>query len=75
MMGKWFQVLAQSAIRSYQIFLSPFLGGHCRFQPSCSQYADEAVAQHGVFKGMAKTAARLLKCHPFHPGGYDPVSK
>jgi hypothetical protein len=62
-----------SLIKLYQIFISPFLGSVCRFYPSCSDYAREAVEKRGVFRGLYKTFARLLKCHPFHSGGYDPV--
>ena len=53
----------------------PWLGprGVCRFTPTCSQYAREAVAKHGVLKGCSLAALRILKCHPFHAGGYDPV--
>ena len=65
--------LAIALIRGYQIFLSPLLGASCRFYPSCSQYAIEAIAKYGVFKGGWMTLKRISKCHPFHPGGYDPV--
>jgi uncharacterized protein len=60
-------------IRIYQYTVSPLLGPRCRFYPSCSQYALEAVQQHGAFKGAWLALARLLRCHPFHPGGFDPV--
>ena len=53
--------------------LSPLLGGHCRYVPSCSVYAEEAVRRHGGGKGLRLAAARVLRCHPFRPGGYDPV--
>ena len=49
------------------------LGPHCRFTPTCSQYAVEAIQKHGIFKGSALTVHRLSKCHPFHHGGVDPV--
>ena len=62
-------------IRIYQLVLSPTLGGNCRFQPTCSQYAIDAVNEHGVFKGVFLSMKRLAKCHPFHPGGFDPVNK
>ncbi|MBI4395301.1 MAG: membrane protein insertion efficiency factor YidD [Candidatus Omnitrophica bacterium] len=65
---------AQLAIRVYQMGFSPFFGGRCRFFPSCSEYAHEAVEQFGFARGAFKSLARLLRCHPFHPGGYDPVS-
>ncbi len=60
-------------IKGYQILLSPMLPKCCRFYPSCSQYTLEAVERFGVAKGLWLGVKRLLKCHPFHPGGYDPV--
>ena len=60
-------------IRGYQIALSPFLGNSCRFYPSCSEYTYEAVKKYGVLKGMFLGGKRLLKCHPFHRGGIDPI--
>jgi hypothetical protein len=60
-------------IRAYQYTLSPILGRSCRFYPTCSNYAYEAIRQHGPFKGLYLAAKRLLRCHPFHPGGVDPV--
>ncbi|NIM58223.1 MAG: membrane protein insertion efficiency factor YidD [Candidatus Aminicenantes bacterium] len=60
-------------IRCYQVLLSPLLGGHCRFYPSCSNYTYEAIKKHGLFKGIFLGGKRLLKCHPFHPGGVDLV--
>ena len=60
-------------IRGYQKFISPALPPCCRFSPSCSQYALEAVSKHGALKGMWLGARRLVRCHPFNPGGYDPV--
>jgi len=62
-------------IKIYQYIFSPFLGCRCRFYPSCSQYAIEAVQQLGIFKGIYLSVRRLLKCHPFHTGGYDPIPK
>jgi putative membrane protein insertion efficiency factor len=61
------------AIRGYQILVSPFLRPSCRFYPSCSSYAYEAFYRYGVLKGGVLAARRILKCHPFHPGGADPV--
>lgn len=61
------------AIRAYQAAISPFLPPSCRFHPSCSQYGLEAVEKHGVLGGSWLTIKRLAKCHPFHPGGFDPV--
>lgn len=60
-------------IRLYQRFLSPVLGRHCRFEPSCSQYTAEALAVHGSVKGLLLGAWRILRCQPFCRGGYDPV--
>jgi len=60
-------------IRGYQVFLSPLLGNSCRYVPSCSQYALEAVSKYGVLKGSALAAWRILRCNPFSRGGYDPV--
>lgn len=60
-------------IRGYQRFISPALPPSCRFYPSCSTYALEAVAKHGLLRGSWLAAWRLMRCHPFHPGGVDPV--
>jgi len=60
-------------VRIYQLALSPFLGGCCRFYPSCSEYFIEAVRQWGASKGTFLGVRRLCKCHPFYPGGFDPV--
>ena len=60
-------------IRGYQKTLARVLGGHCRFYPSCSHYMLEAVTRHGVFFGVLLGVRRILCCHPWHPGGYDPV--
>lgn len=62
-----------SLIRGYQRFISPLLASNCRFQPTCSQYTLEAVDRYGVFKGLWLGARRISRCHPFNPGGYDPV--
>ncbi len=62
-------------LRAYQLGISPFLGPNCRFYPSCSEYAAEAVREHGALKGTALTAVRLCKCHPWHEGGVDPVPR
>ncbi len=74
MLSRILSFCALFVIRIYQQLISPYLGAHCRFVPSCSEYASEAVRQYGFFKGSAKALARLLRCHPFHAGGYDPVS-
>ena len=60
-------------IDCYKACLSPFLGNNCRFYPSCSTYAQEAIATHGVLKGFYLALRRLGKCHPWHEGGIDPV--
>lgn len=65
--------IVSGLIRGYQYFLSPFLGSNCRFYPSCSCYAHEAVNRHGVLKGGWMAVRRIGRCHPFHEGGYDPV--
>jgi putative membrane protein insertion efficiency factor len=57
----------------YKNFISPLLPRRCRFYPSCSQYAYEAIEKKGAFKGIIYTLIRITKCHPFHPGGYDPI--
>jgi len=57
----------------YRYAISPWLGNRCRFFPSCSEYAITALNEYGILKGLWLTLRRLLRCHPFHPGGYDPV--
>jgi putative membrane protein insertion efficiency factor len=61
------------AIVAYRRWISPALPARCRFYPSCSAYALEAVTRHGALRGTGLAVRRLLRCHPFHPGGYDPV--
>jgi len=60
-------------IKLYRYCISPFLPPACRFHPSCSRYAGEAIELHGPVRGILLAVRRLLKCHPFHSGGYDPV--
>ena len=60
-------------IRAYQLVLSPLLGPRCRFYPSCSSYAAEALAVHGAVRGSWLAVRRIARCHPFHPGGFEPV--
>ncbi|MDE5069084.1 MAG: membrane protein insertion efficiency factor YidD [Trichodesmium sp. St11_bin5] len=67
------KVLLVRLIKGYKIFISPMLPPSCRFQPTCSEYAMEAIERFGIFKGTAMAVMRILRCHPFHPGGYDPV--
>jgi putative membrane protein insertion efficiency factor len=66
------QVLLLS-IKLYQLCLGPFVGGHCRFYPSCSTYAAEAIDTHGALRGSWLAVKRLMRCHPWHAGGVDPV--
>lgn len=67
---KW---LIVKLIRGYQLLLSPYVGWHCRFQPTCSAYAIEAISEHGVLRGGVLTAKRLLRCRPGGASGIDPV--
>jgi putative membrane protein insertion efficiency factor len=60
-------------VRGYQVAISPLLPPSCRYTPSCSQYAVEALRRHGALKGSWLAARRVCRCHPFRPGGYDPV--
>lgn len=78
--GDWLPVPPGAAARTllllvetYRMTLSPLLGGHCRFVPSCSEYAEEALRRHGAAHGARLALGRLSRCHPFHPGGLDPV--
>jgi len=70
---RWLQTLFVGLIRAYQRFLSPLLGPRCRFYPSCSHYAAEAIERHGPVKGSCLALCRIVRCHPLNPGGYDPV--
>ena len=60
-------------VRLYQVSLGPLMGGHCRFSPTCSQYAIDALTAHGALRGSWLTVRRISRCHPFGGGGYDPV--
>ena len=60
-------------INIYRRFISPIKTGKCRFYPTCSEYAVQSIEKYGAVKGMLMAIKRVLKCHPFHPGGYDPV--
>ena len=62
-----------AVIAAYRRLLSPLLGPRCRFAPSCSAYAQEAITEYGAVRGSWLAVRRLARCHPFHPGGYDPV--
>ncbi len=65
--------LALAPIWFYQRFVSPVLPSSCRYQPTCSVYAVEAIERFGLLRGGGMAVARILRCHPFHPGGFDPV--
>jgi putative membrane protein insertion efficiency factor len=67
---KWLLI---ALIRLYQLALSPWLGNRCRFYPTCSCYAIECLKTHGLFRGTWYSILRIARCHPFHPGGVDPV--
>ncbi len=71
--SRWARVAAMLLLRVYRLVLSPLLGPACRFEPSCSRYAEEAIERHGVVRGSGLTAARLSRCHPLGGSGYDPV--
>jgi len=67
------QTIVLGIIRAYQLILSPWIGRQCRFYPTCSHYGAEAIRLHGVVTGSRLIIARILRCHPFHPGGVDLV--
>ena len=69
----WPRLVAMQLIRWYQRFISPALPPSCRFTPSCSQYTLKAMERYGVVRGGWLGVKRIVRCHPFHPGGYDPV--
>jgi len=73
MMKHWPAKILLTLIRGYQYFISPLLGSRCRFYPSCSSYAVQAIQIHGALKGSWLAARRLSRCHPLNPGGFDPV--
>jgi len=60
-------------IRLYQLAISPLFGRHCRFLPTCSDYSRQAIQRYGLARGGSLAIRRILRCHPFNPGGYDPV--
>ena len=65
--------IAMIVIRTYQLLLSPFAGGACRFEPSCSDFAIAAVREHGAWRGLILAARRVSRCHPLGSSGFDPV--
>ncbi|MBF7074653.1 membrane protein insertion efficiency factor YidD [Glaciecola sp. MH2013] len=65
----------RSLIKGYQVLISPILGQNCRFHPTCSCYANQALTEHGLIKGTWLSMKRISKCHPLHPGGFDYVPK
>ncbi len=67
---KW---IGLGLIRFYQLAISPMLPASCRYEPSCSRYGYEAIDRYGFWRGGWMAAKRIVRCHPFHPGGYDPV--
>lgn len=69
----WPAVVVAAPLRAYRRLVSPLLAPRCRFTPSCSAYAVEALQEHGLIKGVCLTVGRLARCHPFHEGGPDPV--
>ncbi|MGH9482576.1 MAG: membrane protein insertion efficiency factor YidD [Terriglobales bacterium] len=72
-MKRWPQLAAAACLRGYRAAISPWLPPACRFYPTCSEYALQAVERFGLLSGGWLAARRLSRCHPFHPGGYDPV--
>ena len=74
-MQKIMTALLVALVKSYQLALSPFFGQQCRFTPTCSQYAIEALQIYGSAKGLMLTVKRISRCHPWHTGGHDPVPK
>ena len=71
--GFGLRAVASLLVRAYRFAVAPVLPRSCRFAPSCSAYAEEALRKHGFFLALWLIARRILRCHPFHPGGYDPV--
>jgi putative membrane protein insertion efficiency factor len=68
------RILAIKAVRAYKLVVSPWLPPACRFVPTCSEYAHDAVEQYGLIRGTLRALARLLRCHPLHRGGFDPLT-
>jgi putative membrane protein insertion efficiency factor len=72
-LSRWPQIALIGLVRAYRLLLSPWLGSACRFEPTCSSYALQALERHGAIAGSALTLGRLARCHPWCPGGCDPV--
>lgn len=72
-MGRWIARALILLVDIYRALLSPLIGSVCRYQPTCSVYAREALVRHGALSGSHLAVKRILRCHPFRPGGYDPV--
>ena len=68
------RTLAIRSLRVYKSVVSPWLPGACRFTPTCSEYAIEAIEHYGLLRGVTRTVARLFRCHPLHSGGFDPLT-
>ncbi len=68
------RMLALKSVRGYKLVISPWLPPSCRFVPTCSEYAYEAIEHYGFIRGLARASARLLRCHPLHRGGFDPLT-
>ena len=73
LLSHWINSIIIGSIRSYQYLLSPLMPSSCRFWPTCSEYSIQSFNRFGLLRGLLLTLLRLLKCQPFHPGGYDPV--
>ena len=73
-MKRWqSQTLAVKIVRAYKLIVSPWLPAACRYTPTCSEYAAEAIEEYGLIRGVIRAVGRLLRCHPLHRGGFDPV--
>ena len=67
------QIVALTLVRGYKLIVSPWLPAACRFTPTCSEYASDAIKEFGLVRGVIRSAGRLVRCHPLHRGGFDPV--
>lgn len=73
MLVRLFSKLLVALVLAYRVVLGPFLGGHCRFTPTCSQYMIDAIHKYGPIRGAVRGVKRILRCHPLGPSGYDPA--